>query len=359
MGWVNAFPAFHADVTFTLEPEIPHITIPFLDDAGVKGPPTRYEHPDGMYETIPQNAGIRRFIWEHFQYLSCLIQRMVYVSCTWSGPKGILCVPEALIVGHLCTYEGRCTDSGKVAKIAKWGPCKTLSEVHAFLGMAGLMRIFIQNYSAIACPLTCLTRKGINFEFSPEEIEVQECLKHAIVTSPAIRPLDYESDAMVYLSVDTSYIAIGYVIAQTDPDNPKICCPSRFGSMLLNPREAKYSQPKLELYGLFRSLRAVRLWIIGVRNLVIEVDAKYIKGMLNNPNIQPNVTINYWIAGILLFNFTLKHVPGATHGSDGLSQQPAQPDDEPNPPDDFEDWIDKSYGFMHMINPRSDSCYTR
>ena len=215
------------------------------------------------------------------------------------------------------------------------------------------MCIFIRNYSAIVCPLTHLTRKGINFEFGPKEIEAQERLKHAIVTSPAIRSLDYESDVMVYLSVDTSYIAIGYIIAQTDPDNLKIHHPSCFGSMLLNPREAKYSQPKLELYGLFRSLRAACLWIIRVRNLVVKIDAKYIKGMLNNPDIQPNVTINRWIAGILLFDFTLKHVPGATHGPNGLSRWPAQPDDEPNPPDDFKDWIDKSYGFMHMINPHS------
>jgi len=113
------------------------------------------------------------------------------------------------------------------------------------------MRIFIRNYSVIACPLTRLTHKGIDFEFGPEEIEAQEHLKHAIVTSPAIRPLDYESDTTVYLSVDTSYIAIGYVIAQTNPDNLKIHRPSCFGSMLLNPRKAKYSQPKLELYRLF------------------------------------------------------------------------------------------------------------
>ena len=75
--------------------------------------------------------------------------------------------------------------------------------------------------------------------------------------------------------------------------------------------------------------------------------------MLNNPDIQPNATINRWIAGILLFDFTLVHVPGATHGPDGLSRRPAQPEDEPEPPDDYEDWIDRSYGFMHFINPSS------
>jgi len=312
-----------------------------------------YKLPDSTYETIPENPGIRCFIWKHFQNLVHLVQCMIYIGCTWSGLKGILCVPEAVIVRHRCTYNGRCTDTSKVAKITKWGSCKSLSEVRTFLGTAGLMRIFIRNYSAIVRPLTHLTCKDIDFEFGPDEIKAQERLKQAITTSPAIRPIDYDSDVMVYLSVDTSYIAIGYVIAQDDPDKPKACRPSCFGFMLLNPCKAKYLQPKLEFYGLFQSLCAAPLWIIGVHNLIVEVDAKYIKGMLNNPDIQPNATINHWIAGILLFDFTLKHVLDASHGPDGLSRRPEQPDDEPEPVDDYEDWIDRSYGFMHMINPHS------
>jgi hypothetical protein len=106
MRWSNTVPAFHADITFTLEPEILHITSPFLDDAEVKGRPTCYELPDRSYETIPGNSGIYCFIWEHFQNLCWLVQRMVYVGCTWSGPKGILCVLETIIVSHLCTYNG-------------------------------------------------------------------------------------------------------------------------------------------------------------------------------------------------------------------------------------------------------------
>ena len=157
MGWANTVPAFHADITFTLEPEILHITIPFLNDAGVKGPPMRYKLPNRSCKIIADNPGIRRFIWEHFQKLLQLVQRMIYVGCTWSGPKGIMCVPEAVIVGHLCTYDGHRADMSKVAKITKWGLCKTLSEVRAFLGTAGLMRIFIRNYSSIVRPLTRLT----------------------------------------------------------------------------------------------------------------------------------------------------------------------------------------------------------
>ena len=51
----------------------------------------------------------------------------------------------------------------------------------------------------------------------------------------------------------------------------------------------------------------------------MEVDARYIKGMLNNPDIDPSATINRWILSILTFHFTLVHVPGTMHGPDGLS----------------------------------------
>ena len=117
MGYTNAVPVFHANVTHVLEPEIPHVTVPFVDDAGIKGPPTRYEKKPGQYETIKENPGIRRFVWEHFQNLCQIVQWMIHVGCTWSGPKAFLCVPEIVIVGHLCTYQGRKADTTKVAKI--------------------------------------------------------------------------------------------------------------------------------------------------------------------------------------------------------------------------------------------------
>ena len=60
-----------------------------------------------------------------------------------------------------------------------------------------------------------------------------------------------------------------------------------------NEREQNYSQVKIKLYGLFQALKAVKLFIVGVKNLTVEVDAKYIKGMINNPDtIQPSMMIN-------------------------------------------------------------------
>ena len=61
-----------------------------------------------------------------------------------------------------------------------------------------------------------------------------------------------------------------------------------------------------------------RLTRIAVSNVVVKVDAHYIKGMLNNLDIVPSMSINRWILLILTFHFTLVHVPGSNHGPDGL-----------------------------------------
>jgi hypothetical protein len=78
---------------------------------------------------------------------------------------------------------------------------------------------------------------------------------------------------------------------------------NHFCSITLNDRESKYSQPKLEIHGLYHALHALHLYLIGVWNLVVEVDARYIKGMLSNPNISTSTSINWWIVTILMTSF--------------------------------------------------------
>ncbi len=111
---------------------------------------------------------------------------MKYVGCTWSGKKVYLCVPEAIIIGHKCTYEGRIPEDGKVDKIKNWGPCLDLTDVHSFLGTAGILWIYVCNYSLLARPLVNLTRKGVEFFWGPDQEATQEALKQEIINSPAL-----------------------------------------------------------------------------------------------------------------------------------------------------------------------------
>ena len=245
MGWTNSVPIFHDDVTFILQPEIPHVTIPYIDDVPLKGPPTRYIQADGSYETILENPRIRRFVWEHFQNLNRVVQRMKYCGGTFSSIKIALCVPEIIVVGHRCTYEGRLPEKSKAALIENWGPCQSLSEVRAFLGTAGLFRNFIRNFAHRAHHLVKLTRKGAAFEWGLEQQDAQDDLKQAVVDSPALRPIDYTSGSPVILAVDTSNIAVGFYLCQCDPENRRKRYYNRFGSITLKDRDSPTMIPKV------------------------------------------------------------------------------------------------------------------
>jgi hypothetical protein len=188
---------------------------------------------------------------------------MKYCGGIFSGPKLYLCVPEIFVLGHRCTPEGQLPDKSRVSAIRKWGPCQSLCEVCAFLGTVGVVRIFIKNFSLRAHPLIKLTQKDEPFVFGPEKIQAQEDLKAALLESPALRTINYTSPAPVILAIDTSYIAVNFQLCQCDITTPSRCYYNQFCSIMLNNRESKYSQPKLEIYGLYRALRSLSHWSPG------------------------------------------------------------------------------------------------
>jgi transposase InsO family protein len=320
MGYTNSVSEFQACTSFILQDEIPSVTNVFIDDIPIKGPPSRYEDEDGNPETIPGNPGIRRFVWEHANDVHRIMHRMGCAGATFSATKTQLARPEVVILGQKCTQEGRLPEEAKIKKILDWPVLKTPTEVRGFLGLCGTVRIWIKGYSNLIRPLTELYRKDVEFIWDERRQEAFDTLKTLVTQAPALRSIDYSSDLPVILAVDTSYIAVGMILLQIDEEGRRR--PARYGSLPINERESRYSQPKLELYGLFRALRHYRIYLIGVKNLHVEVDAKYIKGMLNEPDLQPNASMNRWIQGILLFDFKLVHVKAESHkGPDALSRR--------------------------------------
>jgi len=176
-------------------------------------------------------------------------------------------------------------------------------------------------------------------------------LKELILESSTLWHLNYECSHEVILAIDMSNITVGFLLLQKG-DNKK-CYPSHFSSITLSKVKSHYLQAKLELYGLYCMLYTVCVYIFGIMNLMVKVNAKYIKGMINNPDLQPSTTINQWITGILLFHFNLIHVSAMKHkGIDGLSRR-LPTEEDPIEEDDHEDWIDCIYLFgVAILNER-------
>jgi len=248
-GHANAVQVYQGNTAFILQHEIPEYTSPFVDDVPVKSVQTCYQRKDGTYETIPNNPGIHRFIWEHCIVINRILQRLENVGTTVSVSKFVLAAPTATIVGHKCTFEGRMPKESKVQKICDWPEPTNHTQVCRFLGTCGVLRIFIRNFSRIARPLINLMKKDVPFVYGAEQCEAMQILKDAVLSSPTLKRLDYASECEVILVVDTSNIAIGFILLQVGEDGKRY--PSRFGSIVLTKVESHYSQAKLELYGLF------------------------------------------------------------------------------------------------------------
>ena len=338
MGYTNSPAEFQACMMYILQDEVPEKAGVFIDDIPIKGPITQYLDKNGEPEVLPENSGIRRFVWEHLQDVHRILWRIGEAGGTVSGKKMQLCQKEATIVGHRCTSEGRYPTEGRAEKIHKWPQPVNLKDVRGFLGLCGTVRIWIKDYSQIARPLVELTKKGVDFHWEKEQEKAFEQLKDLVSSAPAMRPVDYRCGRKVYLSVDTSIHGIGFVLSQEDEKGRHV--PARYGSLPITERESRYSQAKLELFGLFRALKHYSMFLAGVKNLVVEVDAKYIKGMLKNPDCLPGTAVSRWIQGILLFTFEMVHIPANRHKAPDALSRRGYREDEPEPDPDPDSWLD-------------------
>ena len=73
-----------------------------------------------------------------------------------------------------------------------------------------------RNYSEIARPLTELVRKDVELFWDDQRDEAFVKLKKLIMTVVALIAIDYLADRPVYISVDSSQIAVRFILSQDD-----------------------------------------------------------------------------------------------------------------------------------------------
>ena len=164
---------------------IPHVANIFIDDLPIKGPTTQYPDGNGNPETLPENPGIRRFIWEHANDVHRIMHRVKEAGGTFAVLKAQICLPEVLIVGQRCTPEGRLLDDDKIKKVLKWPPPQNPTQVRGFTSLRSTMPIWIPNYSQLIRPLTALTRKAVEFMWTEKHQKTFDLMKQIITSTPA------------------------------------------------------------------------------------------------------------------------------------------------------------------------------
>lgn len=236
--------------------------------------------------------------------------------------------------------------------------------MRSFLGTAGVGQKWIRGFSLIAKPLTLLTRLAVQrqFFFSKEAEAAQNELKHLVSSAPVLIKLNYEAakllsrldplprsseNGLVIVAVDSCQNGTGWILYQMVEKDKH---PVIFGSCTFNDAESRYSQAKLELYGVFRAVKDLRHRIWGI-HFCIDIDAKFLIEMVKQPDV-PNAPMTRWISYIALFDYMMNHVPAQSHaGADRLSRRRRTPKDFED--EDAEEYLDKFMGSALFVPPPS------
>ena len=238
--------------------------VPLTDDAKVK---TAFQTPKGLmqFRVMPfglVNAGatfsrLMRKLLEGMKNLDNFIDDVIVFTRTWELHMSVLrelfvrlknarltvksskcCIGFSKIdcLGHVASGCRLEPHADKLEAIVRAPPPETKRQVRSFLGLIGFYRKFVPNFSAIASPLSDLTKKG-----QPNKVvwgECQECsfrsLKRALTTSPILKLPEIGKPFIV--QTDASDTGIGAVLLQLEDD---VKFPVVYISRKLKPSESK------------------------------------------------------------------------------------------------------------------------
>ncbi|GBG81359.1 hypothetical protein CBR_g32032 [Chara braunii] len=212
MGFTNAMAEAQRRMLTVAGDMFPEKCESYIDDNPIKGAQEKDET-----EVQP---GIRRFAWDHLQDIKDLLRRFLVYNITASGPKSIRAVPEVTILGFHCGAYGRKPDPAKTDKISQWPtPLRMTTEVRAFLGVVGFLRIFIKNFAKIVEPIRAMIREEGTMNLTEEREGVVQRLKDILTVETVALSVPCFNDEVgrpFILETDGGPLVVGGVLIQRD-----------------------------------------------------------------------------------------------------------------------------------------------
>ncbi|CAM5113978.1 unnamed protein product [Eretmochelys imbricata] len=155
---------------------------------------------------------------EHLEHLQKVFERIREAGLTVKAKKCQIGLNRVTYLGHQVGQGTTNPLKAKVDAIQKWPVPKSKKRVQSFLGLAGYYRLFVQQYSQIAAPLTDLTKKK-----QPNAVQwTEECqkafnqFKATLMSDPVLRAPDFDKPFLV--TTDVSECGVGAVLMQKGPD---------------------------------------------------------------------------------------------------------------------------------------------
>ncbi|GJV45738.1 reverse transcriptase domain-containing protein [Tanacetum coccineum] len=220
---------------------------------------------------------------------------------------------EGIVLGHKVSKSRIEVDRAKVDVIAKLPHPTTVKGVRSFLGHVGFYRLFIQDFSKIAKPMTHLLEKDAPFMFSQDCIDAFETLKKKLTEAPILVVPDW--NLPFELMCDASDFAIGAVLGQR---KTKHFQPIHYASKTMTEAQIHYTTTEKEMLAVVYAFEKFRPYLVLSKSIVY-TDHSALKYLLSKQDAKPRLL--RWVLLLQEFDIIIRDKKGTENlAADHLSR---------------------------------------
>ena len=205
-------------------------------------------------------------------------------------------------LGHLISADGIQPLPEKPESLAKMPAPKNPKEVKQFLRLVGYYRKFVPRFADISRVLTHLTKKDVEFKWTPECENCFQILKEFLKQAPILRYPDPQASYTLY--TDASKYAYAGILAQHNNGTDH---PITYVSRLLRGSQLNWATLTKEAYAIYMSVKKLSFYIDTVK-ITVKSDHLPLKKFLEKNTL--NSKVNNWAVELESQNITFKYIPG-------------------------------------------------
>lgn len=234
---------------------------------------------------------------EHLRRLSSVLHAIRSAGLTLKAEKCHFGYQELLFLGHVVSHAGVKPDPAKISAVTKFPTPADKKAVRRFLGLCSYYRRFIENFSNIAAPLTCLTRNDVTFDWTDEHQAVFEELRFRLQMPPVLAHFDDEAATKVH--TDASNTGLGAVLVQLQDGADRVVT---YASRTLSRAETNYSATEKDCLAVVWAVMKFRPYLYG-RPFQVVNDHHSLCWMANLKN--PTGRLARWCLRLQEFDLTV------------------------------------------------------
>lgn len=251
----------------------------------------------------------------HIQKLKLVFDKFREFNLKMQPDKCEFLRREVSYLGHMITDKGVSPNPEKIKAISEFPVPQNAKDIKSFLGLTGYYRRFIDNFSKITKPLTCLLKKDIPFIWSQEQEFSFNFLKEKLITAPILQYPDFTQPFVV--TTDASNYAVGAILSQGEIGNDK---PIAYASRTLNKAEGNYSTTEKELLAILFGINTFRPYLYGYRFKIV-TDHRPLVWLFNAKD--PGGRLLRWRLKLEEYDYEIAYKPGRVNANaDALSRNP-------------------------------------